>query len=253
MIEKPLVSVVMATYNRADVISKTVKSIFEQNYRPLELIIVNDGSSDNTLAVLKHLKETFDFKLIDNPKNFGLQKSLNIGVTESKGKYIARIDDHDLWIQNDKLSKQVAFLEKHSEIGLVGTGFRINGKDLINPLTDSEIRQQILMRCPFCHVTILMRRSVFNQVGNYDETLPYSEDWDLWLKIGAVSEIANLPDITTQVIEAENDSLSADYFLKQLPLNRQLVRKYSEYFPGAWKAISAYFSLFSNSEVNCIE
>jgi len=159
MSEKPLVSVVMATYNRATIISKTVENIFQQNYRPLEVIIINDGSSDNTLAVLKHLQKTFDFKLINNAQNLRLQKSLNRGLQRATGKYIARIDDHDLWIDSDKTTKQVAFLEKNPDFGLIGSSFLINDLKYINPVTDQQIRQQILMRCPFCHQSVLIRKT----------------------------------------------------------------------------------------------
>lgn len=250
MIRKPLVSVVIATYNRADAISKTLKNIFEQDYRPLELIVINDGSSDNTLEVLEELNNSFDFILINNPQNLGLQKSLNRGLQQATGKYIARMDDHDLWIDVKKTTKQVNFLEKNPDFGMIGSAFKINEDLYINPQTDEEIRGQILMRCPFCHQSILMRQSILRQVGNYDENLSYSEDWDLWLKIGAISKLANLPEVTVQVFEpAVNDSLSGNFFLKQLPINRQLVSKYAKKFPAAWKAklyhnfIGLFFSI----------
>jgi len=241
----------MATYNRADVISETIANIFNQNYRPLELIIINDGSKDDTLNVLKDLKRTYGFILINNAKNMGLQKSLNKGLQKATGKYIARIDDHDLWIDREKTNKQVAFLEKNSNFGLIGSAFKINNRPFINPLTNEEIRRQILMRCPFCHQSVLIRKSVLNEVGDYDENLIYSEDWDMWLKIGAVSKVTNLPDVTVQVFEPlENDSLSGDFFLKQLPINRQIIQKYAQFFPFAWKAklyhgfIKLFFFIF---------
>jgi len=240
----------MATYNRADVLSRTLENIFKQNYRPLELIVINDGSKDNTLAVLQELREFFDFTIINNPKNIGLQKSLNKGLQAANGKYIARIDDHDLWIDIEKTAKQVAFLERHPDFGMIGSAFKINETVYVNPLTDEEIRRQILMRCPFCHQSVLLRKSVIEQVGNYSESLIYSEDWDLWLKIGAVSKITNLPEVTVQVFEPEeNNSLSGDFFLKQLPINRQLINKYAKDFPKAWKAklyhnfIALFFSI----------
>lgn len=251
-VEVSRVSVVMATYNRADDLRESIGEIFEQDYPALEVIVVNDGSNDNTLAILEHLQTLFDFKLIDNPKNLGLQKSLNRGIEQATGKYIARIDDHDRWTEKSKLSKQVAFLEKNPTIGLVGTAYR-NGKSVVtNPISDAEIRKQILMRCPFCHVTILMRKNVFEKAGGYDETLPYSEDWDLWLKIGRISQMANLPDITTQVIEPTgSDSLSGQFFLKQQKLNRRLIEKYLKDYPGALKAriyhgfVRIFFSIFT--------
>ncbi|MGK0364406.1 MAG: glycosyltransferase involved in cell wall biosynthesis [Saprospiraceae bacterium] len=229
--ERPLVSVIMSTYNRAHLLYQTIENIFEQDYDSFELIVINDGSIDKTQDVLEQLQTIHNFTAINNQKNLGLQKSLNKGIGLAKGKYIARIDDHDKWIKKDKLSIQVYFLEKHLEIGLVGTAYQLGGKNIINPLSDKDIRKQILMRCPFCHVTVLMRKSIVEKVGRYDEVLPYSEDWDLWLKIGTQTQFANLPDVTTEVIE-EDASLSDSYFIKQFPINRQLVRKFKNDYPG---------------------
>ena len=227
----PVVSIIMSTYNRAHLLPQTVENIFEQDYDGFELIIINDGSIDETQGVLEKLKAIYNFTAVNNSKNLGLQRSLNKGIGIARGKYIARIDDHDKWIRKDKLSIQVDFLDKHPEIGLVGTAYQINKENISNPLTDKEVRKQILMRCPFCHVTTMMRKSVLEKVGGYDETLPYSEDWDLWLKMGTQTRFANLPDVTTEVVE-EVSSLSDSYFLKQLPLNRQLVRKYFKNYSG---------------------
>ncbi len=229
--ESPLVSVIMSTYNRAHLLYQTFENIFEQDYDSLELIVINDGSVDKTQNVLEQLKTIYNFTAINNEKNLGLQKSLNKGIDVAKGKYIARIDDHDKWIKKDKLSIQVDFLERYPEIGLVGTAYQLGGKNITNPLTDKEVRKQILMRCPFCHVTILMRKAIVEKVGKYNEVLPYSEDWDLWLKIGTQTQFANLPEVTSRVIE-EDASLSDSYFIKQFPINRQLVRKYKKDYPG---------------------
>lgn len=225
----------MATYNRAFVLKETIKNIFDQDYPNLELIVVNDGSDDHTQTVLEGLQSFYGFKLIRNPKNLGLQQSLNRGIQQANGKYIARIDDHDRWLTKDKISKQVNFLEKNTEYGMVGTAYQVGSQKMLNPETDEEVRQQILMRCPFCHVTVLIRKSAIEAVGGYDEKLPYSEDWDLWLKIGTKTKFANMPDITVEVAEAET-SLSGDYFTKQLPLNRRVIKPFLKKYPSGWKA-----------------
>lgn len=233
----PLVSVVMATYNRSPALAQTISNIFEQNYPNFELIVINDGSPDGTSTTLKFLQQRFSFSVIENVQNLGLQKSLNRGLSAAKGKYIARIDDHDLWIDPQKLQKQVDFLEANPDFGLVGTAYRINQQIFINPLTDKAIRQQILLRCPFCHVSVLIRQSILDLAGNYDEDLGYSEDWDLWLKMGIETKFTNLVDVTTEVVEpALNDSLSGSYFLQQLPLNRELVKQYLPFYPNPFKA-----------------
>lgn len=232
---KPLVSIVMATFNRASQLKDTIDNIYQQEYSNLELIVINDGSSDNTLDTLKNIQKTYKFVILNNSENFGLQKSLNLGVQQAKGKYIARIDDHDIWIIKSKLTRQVSFMELNSKVGIVGTGYKVNGKNMINPITDTEIRNQILLRSPFCHVSVLMLKSVLDQVGGYNENLSYSEDWDLWLNMGRYSEFANLPDIMV-AIQEEDLSLSGNYFLKQLPINRQIAKRYYKYYPRKIRA-----------------
>lgn len=237
MFEQPLVSIVLSTFNRKGTVSLTIESVFSQSYKPIELIIVNDGSTDGSKELLENLKVQLGFTLIHNPISHGLQKSLNVGVKHARGKYIARIDDHDLWIEKDKLTQQVMFLEQHPDVGLLGTGFKTSNTETINPVEDQDIRDQMLFRCPFCHVTVLMRRTVFEEVGGYDEDMRYSEDWDLWLRIGKVSKMKNLPIITTFVTEESNGkSLSNRFFLKQLPMNRMLVRKYGKSYPRRYQA-----------------
>lgn len=245
----PKVSIIMATYNRGHILANTIANVMEQDYPNLELIIINDGSNDNTRSVLKSLKYNRSLIIINNLKNKGLQKSLNIGLQNATGKYIARVDDHDEWILKDKLSKQVAFLEQNPDIGLVGTAYRVRDQEMVNPLSDAEIRKQILFRCPFCHVTVLMRKTIVESVDGYDESLPYSEDWDLWLRIGTQCKMANLPDISVQLTEEDN-SLSAVYFLKQLSLNRKIIQRYTKQYQSAQKAIwyhrgiKLFFSIF---------
>lgn len=235
MAENRKVSIVMATFNRADQLQGTIENIFEQNYQDLELIVVNDGSTDDTLSSLKDIQKTYKFVIVDNIENLGLQKSLNKGIEKASGKYIARIDDHDRWIDSVKISKQVDFLENNPRVGLIGTGYETKGKSMVNPLTDSEIRKQILMRSPFCHVSVLMLKSIVDKVGGYNEDLSYSEDWELWLKMGKHTEFANLPDIMVAVKE-EDLSLTGTYFLKQLPINRKIVKQYFKEYPNSTKA-----------------
>jgi glycosyltransferase involved in cell wall biosynthesis len=245
----PTVSIIMATYNRANQLTNTINNIFEQSYKEIELIVINDGSSDDTSEILQQLQSKFKFAIIENPQNLGLQKSLNIGISHASGKFIARIDDHDNWIDREKLSKQVSFLEANPSIGLVGTGYRVGTQNMINPLTDSAIRNQILMRSPFCHVSVLITRNVLDKVDGYDENLTYSEDWDLWLKIGRHAQLANLPDITV-AIQEEGISLSKDFYLKQMPINRQIVKHYYNDYPKKFKAyfyhqfIRFFFAIF---------
>lgn len=225
---KPLVSIVIATLNRSQDLLATLQNIAKQDYAHTEVIVINDGSTDDTAQVLAGLQ---GITLITNPQRLGLQKSLNVGCRAAKGKYIARIDDHDIWTDPTKLSKQIAKLEDDDRIGLIGTAFTIGQRTFINPLTDKDIRRQMLFRCPFSHVTVVFRKALFEFVGGYDEALTYSEDWDLWLRMGLQSQLLNLADVTTNVRESEAGSLTDTFYVSQWHLNQSILRKYREAYP----------------------
>ncbi len=235
----PLVSIVISTLNRASNIGITLKNVAKQDYPNVEVIVINDGSTDDTAQVLARVQ---GIKLITNPQKLGLQKSLNSGCKAASGKYIARIDDHDAWLDVSKLSKQVARLEEDEAIGVIGTAFTIGSRTFINPLTDEAIRKQILFRCPFSHVTVVFRRDLFEQVGGYDENLKYSEDWDLWMKIGRVAKLVNLSDITTEVQESAAGSVTDQFYLSQLQPNKVMLKKYRNDYPR--KHLAALYHLF---------
>lgn len=225
---KPLVSIVIPTRNRSQDILATLANIARQDYPHVEIIIVNDCSTDDTSKVLSQISDVI---LINNPEWLRLQKSLNIGCKKATGKYIARMDDHDQWLDPQKLSKQIAVLEAHPRVGIVGTAFTIGNRTFINPLTDQAIRKQMLFRCPFSHVTVVFRKDLFEAVGGYDEGLSYSEDWDLWMKIGLKAELMNLADITTDVKESAPGSLTDQFYISQWQQNNLLLKKYRMGYP----------------------
>lgn len=233
----PLVSVVIATRNRAQDIMQALKIVRAQDYPNIEIVVVNDGSTDNTQVVLDAEQ---GIVVVHNPARLWLQRSLNIGCKLAKGKYIARLDDHDIWTDPAKISKQVQVLEANHEVGVVGTGIKIGSRIIINPLTDQSIRNQMLFRCPFSHVTVVFRRDLFERVGGYDENLKYSEDWDLWMRIGQYAKLQNLSDVTTIVKEAVG-SLTDEFYVSQLKQNKLMLAKYTKYYPRKWLASLYHF------------
>jgi len=194
-----MVSVILATYNRAKFIRKAIESVLNQNYKDFEFIIVNDASQDNTLKVLKSYNDS-RIKIINNEINLGFVGSLNKAINYAKGEYIARIDDHDYWCDNKKLEKQIRFLENNPDYVLVGgcairvdeNGERI-GK-IIVPEKDINIREIMLITSPFVHVGVVFRKTAWESVGGYDETLYFSQDSDLWAKLGKVGKLYNIQE-----------------------------------------------------------
>ena len=197
-----LISIILPTYNGAGRIQEALLSVLGQSYLHWELLVVDDGSTDNTEELVKDLPcNEKRIIYIKNESNLGIQQTLNKGLKEAKGEYIARIDDDDMWIDKDKLLKQVEFLEKNKDCVLVGTGLvAVNeeGKEIFrtfNPELDAIIRNKILSKTCFTHSSVMFRKALAMQLGGYSELseVRHIEDYDLWLKMGTVGKLANLP------------------------------------------------------------
>ncbi len=173
----PLVSVVMPTYNRANLLKTSINSILNQTYKNFELIIIDDGSKDNT----KNIIFSYNDKRIhyySNPTNKGISYSRNKGFSLAKGKYIMIMDDDDFSLPN-RMELQVNFLEKNKNIDVV-VG-QIKGYKP-TPQTHNEITIGLLQENPIGNANIMYKKD-FAQKNKitYDENLPISEDWNYWL------------------------------------------------------------------------
>ena len=235
------VSVILPTLNRAYLLSSSIKSVLNQSFQNFELIIIDDGSTDNTQEVARQFKDE-RIKYIKNGKNLGIQKSLNIGLKMAQGKYIARIDDDVEWIDKDKLKRQVEFLENFPEYVLVGTWAIVEKKrKLIKwrlPRGDNEIRKKILSKCCFIHSSVVFRREAALKLNGYDESsfTRHVEDYDFWLRMGQVGKFANLPIYGVKFIELKN-TVSKSNKLEQLKKSLYLAKKYKNYYPNYWQGL----------------
>lgn len=243
----PLVSAVITTYNRAEYLKRALKSVVAQTYKNMEIIIVDDCSTDETQKVLSELKkENSKIIIIRNKANLGQTKSANRGIRTAKGKYIARLDDDDFWCDAKKLEKQVDFLEENPEYGLVGGGLiKIdeNGKEfvrLLPPEKDEDIRNVILVNNVFAHSTVVFRKDIFKRVGGYDEQFIFGEDMDLWLKMGKLGKFYNFHEFFACFLEYRHDNhghISQNHGLsRKLNFNIKLRKKYRSAYPGFTKA-----------------
>ena len=193
-------SVVMAVYNQAETLNPAVKSILEQSFADFELVIVDDYSSDETSGILQDWRQKDKrVKVITNSRHLGLTKSLNLGLKPVKTRLIARMDADDIALP-ERLKRQRDYLLSHPKIGLLGTAVRLideAGKPLRVkqlPSSQEKIRQSILNGCPFVHPTWMLRKSVLDEVGVYNETFPYAQDYELALRIASRYPCANLLD-----------------------------------------------------------
>lgn len=197
----PKVTVLLACYNSEKTLERCLQSIADQTYPFIDILCVNDGSQDHTGAILQAWKEkskVSSFQIIENPKNIGLTKSLNIGLQHVITPLCARIDADDWW-EKEKIEKQISFLESHPEVGIVGTAYKNmrSSKEIsvFPPETDQKLKKNLLKKNPFAHSTVVFRTSLVRLAGNYDETAVYGQDYDLWLRLAPITKFANLPEI----------------------------------------------------------
>jgi glycosyltransferase involved in cell wall biosynthesis len=235
----PKLSIILPTYNGEKYLERAIKSVLVQSYRDFELIIIDDCSTDRTpLLIQKYAQLDKRVRPLRNSHNLGIQKTLNHGLNEATGEFIARIDDDDFWTDTNKLKNQIEFLESNPDHVLVGTAVIVvdeNSKELLryqNPLADAEIRNVILYRNCFAHASVVFRRLPAVAAGGYSE-LPLThrvEDYDLWLKLGTMGKFANLPDYALG-FTMRSGSISWSNKRAQLRQAIAIIERYKAFYP----------------------
>ncbi|WP_025209156.1 glycosyltransferase [Hippea sp. KM1] len=189
----PKVSVILPTYNREKTVSRAIESVLAQTFTDFELIIIDDGSTDNTKEIVNKFK---DERIVYVRYNENRERSAarNSGIKISRGKYIAFLDSDDEWIR-DKLKKQVNLVENSKEnVGVVYTGYtqvwdNLNGRKITNPFIDSveklegNIYEELKKGDFVLPSSVLVKKKVFEKVGLFDEKIYAGEAWDLWVRI----------------------------------------------------------------------
>ena len=198
----PKVSVIIPTHNREAFIREAIDSVISQSYSDWEIIIIDDASEDGTEKIVKEYTRTEPrIKYFKNEKNLGIAKSRNRGLELANGIYIAPLDSDDIWLDKDKLKKQVEFLDANPDYALLGGGImHINAeskpiKKVLFPVYDSLIRNIILQYNPFAQSTLLFRKKVALECGGYSTEYKICDDYDLWLKIGKNHKFTNIPQV----------------------------------------------------------
>lgn len=254
MTASPRVSVLMSVYNGARYLREAVDSILDQSFGDFEFIIVDDGSSDGTPAILDSYADPRIVRL-HNETNIGLTRSLNKGLAAARGEYVARQDADDISLP-ERLAKQVAYLDIERKITLVGTAhieIDAEGKTLrtmVPLLKPAEIKDHLLYQSCFCHGSVMMRLMAATSVGGYRESLSVTQDRDLWIRLADIYELANLPEplyllrITRSSISSRRRRLQREIGaqLTQMTL-QQRQRAGSGYNPTPIPSGRAYFLL----------
>jgi glycosyltransferase involved in cell wall biosynthesis len=192
---KAKVSVVMAVYNGQEYLNIAIDSVLLQTHKNLELIIIDDGSTDNSKNIIKN----YDDKRVRYiyQDNQGLAAALNHGIKAATGSYIARMDCDDISYPT-RLAEQIAYLEKKKSVMMVGTSFDLVDQDgriidrSIHLDRATDIKLEFLVRNPFGHGTVMIRKNALENTGVYDSEQPI-EDYELWWRIVQNYPVANIP------------------------------------------------------------
>jgi len=196
--QQPLVSILVSVFNGGTSLEDALSSIEQQVYQNVEILIMNDASTDKSSCVIdefqKRNKSCFVF---NHQKKEGLAKSLNELAKKARGTYIARMDADDV-CTIDRLEKQISFLEQHPDVGVCGgRGWLVDdhqNKTELNVPVGFVSKRKLIYHNQCIHPTLVFRRDVFEMVGGYDEKKKYSQDYDLLLKMRRITNIVNIPD-----------------------------------------------------------
>jgi len=183
--KKPLVSVIIPTCNRGWVLQEAIDSVLAQDFEDFELIVVDDGSTDNTGEMLDSYEQDL---IVIRQSNRGVSAARNRGIAEAAGLLIAFLDSDDLWLPR-KLSRQVDFFNSNPDAVInqteeiwIRNGVRVNPRTRHHKFS-GMIFERSLALCLVSPSAVMMRRSLLDAVGLFDEDLPACEDYDLWLRI----------------------------------------------------------------------
>ena len=192
------VSVIIPTYNRRAFVLEAIQSVLIQTYRSFELIVVDDGSEDNTRAALRPMALAGRVTYL-HQANRGVSAARNAGLARAGGSLIAFLDSDDLW-QPQKLARQVAFMDAHPDAMICYTDeIWIRNGRRVNPMKKHAkhggwVFEPSLALCIISPSSVLIRRELFDDVGTFDEGLPVCEDYDLWVRIAARYPVHWIPE-----------------------------------------------------------
>ena len=243
-----LVSVIMPVYNGAMYLNEAITSILGQTYSNFEFIIINDGSTDRSEEIILSFSDS-RIVYVKNPENYRLIKTLNLGFSMAKGRYIARMDADDI-SHPDRLQKQVQFLEDNEEYGLVGSGVNLlNGENKSQLLyhTDHEsLKFAMAFYCPFIHPSVMIRKSIIeNMEVIFDERFIHAEDYELWTRLAFKTKMANLPEYLLDY-RVHDSQISSQHNFHQTDIANKIRRNYLKNYFGC--EVEEYLFTFKLSE-----
>ncbi|MCF7885551.1 MAG: glycosyltransferase, partial [Candidatus Marinimicrobia bacterium] len=206
-------SVIIPTYNRAEKLERAIESVLAQTYSNVELIVIDDGSTDNTSEILnKYDSQLKHFSILHS----GVSAARNIGIKKATGEWIAFLDSDDYWL-SEKLEKQLEFMvEKDYLVSQTGEKWYRDGNWVMKGDRHQKHNGWIFQHClPLCIVTpsaAVFDKQVFADVGYFDESFPACEDYDMWLRVALKYPIGFLDEKLVVKVGGHEDQLSKKYW-----------------------------------------
>ncbi|MBT3583708.1 MAG: glycosyltransferase [Halobacteriovoraceae bacterium] len=216
MVPNPFFSVIIPTYNRSATLRRAIDSVLAQSYQNFELIVVDDGSQDQTPQILEEYLERKVLSVITT-QNKGVSCARNCGVQSASGNWLAFLDSDDEWLA-DKLERQSELLLKRPELSLIhGEEIWIRNGVRVNQMKKHQkFGGRIFEKClPLCLISpsaVVLKSELYHKHGGFREDYPVCEDYDLWLKITAEEEVGFISDPLIKKYGGHSDQLSAKYF-----------------------------------------
>jgi len=261
--KRPKVSVIMPVFNEEDFVGDTIESVLNQTFGNFEFIIINDGSTDGTQDILEnYARKDERITILTNENNMGLTRSLNRGIENSKGKYIARIDAGDICHPN-RLEKQVKFLDKNRDVYIVGSyhywineNGRIIGKYKF-PTGRKQIKKNLFGFVSIAaHPTLMIRRELFEKTGLYDISYSTSMEYELYIRtIKNGWEIVNLPEFLVYVLRREkgiSESKIKTIFVNQFRIRARYLSSLLNFRNFAYTVASMFLVFVPSSSLRRI-
>lgn len=196
MSPKPKITVLLPVYNCELYVQMAVESILNQSYADFELLIIDDASTDATVAILKRFDDA-RIQLIAKPVNSGYTNSLNYGLQLAKGEYIARMDGDDI-SNPSRFAQQIAFLDVHPDVMVCGTTYKIVGNDkrISLPEHHEAIKIGLLWGNCILHPSVMIRKKVVDDFSiSYDTSKEPAEDYDMWVRLLSMGKLHNLQEV----------------------------------------------------------
>lgn len=223
-----LVSVVIPNYNGAKFIEETITSVCNQTYTSFEVIVVDDGSTDNSMVLLTQLKEKYDVLRVVHVENGGVSRARNIGVENAKGQYVAFLDSDDLW-KEEFLQNHVNAIKKQNADVVYSnyTWFNEqkefkNEKVNLNPQSLFDFWVDSMLSCS----SVTIKKKALNKIGNWDEKLHACEDMDLWFRL-KLAEMNIVSTNSTDVLIRIHEKSAKTNFNKMYEGHMQSLQKWS--------------------------